>query len=108
MRGPLGSLIAQARQELFQKALPPSLFAERWRTLGSACRMPVGAGLARNVGIRPSGSRQSVYRLTRSSAGCVLLRQSTPFAIRSDSSPYLFGYRIMEQLHFGNEFGAEL
>src|ERR1039458_7456954 len=54
--------------------------------------MPVGAGLARNVSIRPSGSRQSVYRLTRSSAGCVLLRQSTPFAIRSDSSPYLFGY----------------
>jgi hypothetical protein len=48
-------------KNLFQKALPPSLFAERWRTTGNACRMPVRAGL---VAIRPTHSRQSIYQLT--------------------------------------------
>jgi hypothetical protein len=31
MRGPLGSLICAAQQELIAKALPPSLFAKQWR-----------------------------------------------------------------------------
>jgi hypothetical protein len=41
MRGPLESLIAQARQEQITKALPPSLFAKADRTLALAVGMPV-------------------------------------------------------------------
>ena len=40
MRGPFGSLIRAAQQELFQKALPPSLFAKPWRAATVACHMP--------------------------------------------------------------------
>ena len=41
MRGPLESLIAQARQEQIRKALPPSLFAKADRTLYLADGMPL-------------------------------------------------------------------
>jgi hypothetical protein len=41
MRGPLESLIAQARQEQIRKALPPSLFAKADRTLHIAGGVPV-------------------------------------------------------------------
>jgi len=46
MRGPLGIPDCPAQQELFRKALPPSLSAERWRT-GADCMRD--ARLSRNV-----------------------------------------------------------
>lgn len=60
MRGPLGIPDCPAQQELFQKALPPSLFAERWRT-GADCMRD--ARRSRNVSIILTDSRQSVYPL---------------------------------------------
>src|SRR5271155_2818757 len=105
MRGPLESLIAQARQEQIRKALPPSLFAKADRTLNYAGGMPVDVGFSTKLKIAPTGSRQSLCRRTRTIALLAVLWVPIPGAIRSDSG---LSFRILEQSGAGCGFRPKL
>src|SRR5271155_4436525 len=105
MRGPLESLIAQARQEQIRKALPPSLFAKADRTLYYAGGMPVGVGFSTKLRIAPTGSRQSLCRRMRIIALLVFPGILNGGAIRSDSG---LSFRILEQSGAGCGFRSKL
>jgi hypothetical protein len=107
LRGPLGSLIARAQQDLFQKSASPIAFC---RAVAHALKCTRGAsGGKRLLETRlsaPTGSRQSVCRPggCQASAGT---DRANCLRLLSDRIATL-SVRILEQLEFGNEFRAEV
>ncbi len=100
MRGPLESLIAQARQEQITQKASPSLFAKAHRTLYSAGGMPVGVSFSTKLRIAPTDSRQSLCRRARVAATSGFSAVPNTDAIRSDSGlsfRILFGRALRNQ-----------
>jgi hypothetical protein len=102
MRGPLESLIAQARQEQIRKALPPSLFAKADRTLHHAAWVPVA-----QLWHETSASRQLLPGkafVNDCKLPSYLWLFEMPLQPLSDRiAPYLFGYCY--SLRLGVNFG---
>jgi len=68
MRGPLGSLIAQAQHELFQKSASPIAFCQAVPHTSKCMPIASRQDLARNFVFFLTNSRQSVYLRPRGAA----------------------------------------
>lgn len=99
MRGPLESLIAQARQEQIRKALPPSLFAKA-EAHSPQCTLRA-IGLGRKLAFKglPSCYKQKIFE-----AGSAIRSPIARIKQLSEKiALYLFGYRnkITSGMNFG-------